>query len=156
MEKLQNLKAIHFEWNNFYNEFSHAKSIEESLPATGVPNAVRKFFVKVVVICYIGNGQGYKEGVDEGAKVYYNKFIDAFTITEVMDFLYLFEDPEFVTDFNYTKPDRRLRSLATFFKSKTKETHINKVLDLILSFPSSSLQNLASEKRYKEAIKFVK
>lgn len=156
MEKLQNLKTVHFEWNNFYNEHYHAKSIGESIPATGIPTAVRKLFVKVVCLCYVGNGKGYKEGVDESALVFYNKFIEAFTLTEVKDFLQLFTDPEFVTDFNYTKPDRRLRALTKYFKSKTKDVHINKVLDLIISFPSRSLQNLISDTRYKDAMKFVK
>ncbi len=155
LEKLQNLKTVHFEWNNFYNEYYHAKSIKNSIPATGVPNSVRKLFVKVICLCYIGNGKGYKEGVDESALPYYKDFIEAFTLTEIKDFITLFTDPEFVTDFNYTKPDRRLRNLANFFKSKTKDTHINKVLDLIINFPNRSLQGLASDSRYKEAVKFI-
>jgi len=156
LEKLQNLKTVHFEWYNFYNEYSHAKSISESIPAAGIPSAVRKLFVKVVCICYVGNGKGYKEGVDESAMIYYQKFIESFTITEVKDFLELFTDPEFVTDFNYVKPDRRLRTLTNFFKSKTKDPHINRVLDLILGFPYRSLEDLASDKRYKEAMKFIR
>ena len=155
-EKLQNLKTVHFEWGNFYNEYSHAKSIETSIPTTGVPDSVRKFFVKVICLCYIGNGKGYYEGVDKAAAPYYNKFIEAFTISEVRDFLQLFTDPEFVTDFNYSKPDARIRGLVTFFKTKTKDTHINKVLDLIHVFPKHALQNLASDTRYKDALKFVK
>lgn len=156
LEKLQNLKTVHFEWNNFYNEYAHAKSIEASIPTTGIPESIRKYFVKVISLCYVGNGMGYREGVDENAVVYYNKFIQAFGINEIKDFLYLFNDPEFVTDLNYSKPDRRLKSLATFFKSKTQDAHINKVLDLIIGFPKGSLQSLASDSRYKDAMKFVK
>lgn len=156
LEKLQNLKTVHFEWNNFYNEYYHAKSIKESIPAVGVPSGVRKLFVKVVSLCYVGNGKGYREGIDERAVVYYIEFIENFTIAEVRDFLHLFTDPEFVTDFNYSKPDKRLRQLATFLKTKTKDVHINKILDSIINFPSGSLQSVASETRYKEAIKFVK
>lgn len=83
------------------------------------------------------------------------KFVEAFTLPEIKDFLHFFSDPEFVTDFNYTKPDSRLRGLAKFFKSKTKDVHMNRVLDLIEAFPKSSLQNLGSEKRYKYAVKFI-
>jgi len=150
------LKTVHFEWNNFYNEYSHAKSIQESIPTTGVPSSVRKLYVKVICLCYVGNGKGYRDGVDESAVVFYVKFIEAFTITEVKDFLQLFTDPEFVTDFNYLKPDKRLRSLAEYFKSKTKDPHINKVLDLIINLPSRSLQGLALESRYKDAMKFIR
>jgi hypothetical protein len=155
LEKLQNLKTVHFEWNNFYNEYYHAKSISESIPAAGVPNGIRKLFVKVICICYIGNGKGYREGIDESAAVFYNKFIESFTIVEVKDFLQLFTDAEFVTDFNYSKPERRLKQLATFFKSKTKDAHITQVLDLIITYPGRSLQNIASDIKYKDAMKFV-
>lgn len=156
LEKLQNLKTVHFDFNNFYNEYSHAKSIADSIPAAGVPNAVRKFFVKVICLCYIGNGKGYKNGVDEGAVKYYNKFIESFTVIEVKEFVHLFDDPEFVTDFNYAKADTRLRTLAKFFKSKTKDTHVNRILDAIINAPAKSLQNLATRKEYKDSIKFVR
>ncbi len=99
--------------------------------------------------------KGYRSGVDEGAIVFYVKFVEAFSLPEIRDFLHLFSDPEFVTDFNYTKPDSRLRGLAKFFKSKTKDVHINRVLDLIEVFPKGSLQNLASGNRYKDAMKFI-
>jgi len=155
LEKLQTLKTVHFEWNNFYNEHSHASSIAKSIPINGIPNSIRKLFVKVICICYVGNGKGYRNGVDEGAIGYYVKFVEAFTISEIKDFLHLFLDPEFVTDFNYSKPDSRLRGLAKFFKSKTKDVHINKVLDLIENFPKGSLQNLAKDSKYKAAMKFI-
>lgn len=155
LEKLQNLKTVHFEWNNFYNEHSHAKSISTSIPVTGLPDSVRKLFVKVVCICYMGNGKGYKEGVDVSAVKYYTQFIENFTIAEIKDFVHLLNDPEFVTDLNYSKPEARLRSLAQFFKTKTKDVYVNRILDLIIGFPSRSTQNLASDNKYKEAIKFV-
>ncbi|SDH52344.1 hypothetical protein ACQ86K_12815 [Mucilaginibacter sp. P19] len=156
LEKLQNLKTVHFEWNNFYNEYSHAKSIASSLPATGLPDSIRKLFVKVIVICYVGNGKGYKQGIDERAAPYYNEFIERFTIAEIKEFLGLFKDAEFVTDFDYTIPDRRLRNLVKFFKTKTSDIYINRILDLMLSYPAKKLQALADDKRYHEAMKFIK
>ncbi|MBP6755264.1 MAG: hypothetical protein KA210_03885 [Bacteroidia bacterium] len=155
LEKLQNLKSVHFEWNNFYNEFAHAKSIDTSIPTTGVPDTVRKLFVKVISICYIGNGLGSRNGVDENALPLYKKYIENFGITEIKDFLHFFKDQEFVSDFRFTKPDNRLRILARFFKTKTKDVYINRVLDAIIDFPQKSLQNLASDTKYKEAIKFI-
>ncbi len=156
LEKLQNLKTVHFEWNNFYNEYAHAKSIANSLPAGGIPDAIRKLFVKVIVICYVGNGKGYRQGIDESAAVYYNQFIEGFTVSEIKEFLSLFKDAEFVTDFDYPQPDGRLRNITKFFKSKTKDIYINRVLDLILEYPARKLQSLADDKRYKEAMQYVK
>lgn len=156
LEKLQNLKTVHFSWNNFYNEYEYAKSIDATLPSKGIPSAIRTFFVKVICLCHIGNGNGYKEGIDERANVFYKKFIDSFGINEIKTFLTLFTDPEFTTDFAYRTPDRRLRVLVEHLKTKTKDEHINRALDVIIKFPKNSLDNVASDSRFKEAAKFIK
>ncbi|GAB6163503.1 hypothetical protein JCM12298_26630 [Desulfothermus naphthae] len=155
LEKLQNLRSVHFDWYNFYNEYPHAKSIEESIPRSGIPESVRKIFVKVICICYCGNGRGYREGVDERAVPYYKKYIDMFSINEIKEYLKLFQDREFVFDLDMPKADRRMRELAKLLKSKTTDIHINKLLDLIINFPQQKLPNLSEDKRYKETISFI-
>ena len=155
MEKLQNLKTVHFEGNNFYNEYAHAKSIEESIPISGVPKSVRKLFVKVVCICYCGNGKGYKNGVDENALPYYKKFIENFTVDEIKEFLNLFSDNEFVSDLNIDKADKRMRNLAVKIKTKTTNVHINKCLDVVIGFPNHILPKLATDSSYKADLKYV-
>lgn len=155
MEKLQNLKTVHFEVNNFYNEYSHAKSIEESIPNGGVPRSVRKLFVKVVCICYCGNGKGYKNGVDENALLYYKKFIENFTVDDIKEFLNLFSDNEFISDLNTEKADKRMRILAAKIKTTTTNVHINKCLDVITVFPNCLLPKIASDSTYKAALKYV-
>lgn len=156
IEKLQDLRTVHFSWYNFYNEYPHAKSISESIPKTGIPESVRKLFVKIICICYIGNGKGYREGVDESALIYYNEFIKAFTVKEVIEFLYLLQDDEFVYDLDMSKADRRVRKLAEHLKTKTTDIHINKVLDLVISFPDRTINKVSNDQRYKDTIKFIK
>ena len=129
LDKIQNLKTVHFEGNNFYNEYHHVKSIKKSIPTTGIPDGISKFFVKVTCICYTGNGLGYKKGVDENALPYYVEFIESFTLSEIKDFILLFSDPEFVTDLHRNLPDTRIRKLTTFLKSKTQNIHFNNLLD---------------------------
>jgi hypothetical protein len=155
MEKLQNLKTVHFEGNNFYNEYAHAKSIEDSIPISGLPRSVRKLFVKVVCICYCGNGKGFKNGVDENALPYYKKFIENFTVDEIKEFLNLFSDNEFVSDLGTEKADKRMRALATKLKTKTTNVHINKCLDVMVVFPNHILTKIASDSSYKAALKYV-
>lgn len=156
IDKLENLKSVHFEWYNFYNEYTHAASIEKSLSNKGIPRAARKLFVKVICLCYVGNGKGYKEGIDERAEEFYIRFIDLFKIDEVVEFLLLFSDSEFTTDMNKTKPDRRVRELAGRLKEKTTNVHINKALDVIINFPNRAIHKVASDSRFKEPMKFVK
>lgn len=155
MEKLQNLKTVHFEWNNFYNEYPHAKSIRESIPKAGVPRSVRKLFVKVVCICYCGNGKGYKRGIDENALPYYEIFIESFNMDEIKEFLKLFSENEFVSDLGTAKADGRMRHLAKELKTKTTNVHINKALDIIINFPNQLLHKLANDSSYKTALRYV-
>ncbi|MBD2472404.1 hypothetical protein [Nostoc sp. FACHB-145] len=155
IEKLQNLKTVHFEWNNYYNEYPHAKSISESIPKTGIPKSVRKLFVKVICICYCGNGKGYKRGVDERAISYYENFINSFTIEEVKEYLMLFSDNEFVYDLDTPKADERMRELANNLRSKTTNVHINKALHRITTVPRLTLTKITSDSCYKEAIKYI-
>ncbi len=156
LEKLENLKSVHFEWNNFYNEYSHAKSIDKSLSNKGIPTAARRMFVKVISICYAGNGKGYRDGVDERAVSYYVIFIKLFKVPEVNDFLNLFADSEFTTDLNKTKPDNRMRDIAKVLKQTTTDVHINKALDVLINFPSRALNNISGDTRFKEPMKYVK
>lgn len=155
LAKLQNLRSVHFDFNNFYNEYYHAKSIEESIPNTGIPASIRKFFVKIISICYCGNGKGYRSGVDENALPYYKKFIDTFGIEEIKEFLKLFEDNEFVIDLHTRKADLRMRELAKLLKSKTADVHIIRALDLIINFPPKTLNRLYLDRRFKDLIKYV-
>ncbi|MBK9726538.1 MAG: hypothetical protein IPO86_00305 [Saprospiraceae bacterium] len=155
IEKLQNLRTVHFEWNNFYNEFPHAKSILDSIPKTGIPDSSRKLFVKIISICFVGNGKGYKQGVDENALPIYNGFIQSFGVTEIKHFVHLFKDHEFVYDLDTSLADQRIKKLAEYLKTKTKDIHILDLLDLVIKFPLKSLNKLSIDSRYKEIIKHI-
>ncbi|QKZ14197.1 hypothetical protein [Spirosoma sp. KUDC1026] len=156
IEKLQELRTSHFGWYNFYNEYPHAKAISDSLPRQGIPKAIRRLFVKVICQCWIGNGLGYREGIDERATNHYNEFITLFDVNAVKEFIDLFNDPEFVTDFDKQKPEERTRVLANHFKTVTSDIYVNDALDLIVRFPKKSIKNIASDSRFKEVSKRIK
>lgn len=136
IEKLENLNRAHFGSNNFYSEYPHAIALDTSLPPSGIiPRATRSMWVKILSICYIGNGYGYRLGVDESALPYYDKHINNFTEHEIVEFIKLFGDPEFVAPLSRPMPDKRVRLLAVILKSKTSNVHILKLLDLIITAP---------------------
>ncbi|MHC5855188.1 hypothetical protein [Nostoc sp.] len=156
IEKLQNLRTVHFEFNNFYNEYPHAKSIAKSIPTNGIiPPSVRKIFVKNICICYCGNGKGYKEGIDEKALPYYESFIALFKIEEIKEYIKLFNDSEFLYDLDTPKADKRMRQLANSLRDKTTNVHINKGLYIISTFPKLVLHKIHLDSTYQEAIKYI-
>ena len=53
----------------------------------------------------MGNGFGYRQGVDESALPYYRKHIENFNELEITDFIKLFGDAEFSLPEGMQKPD---------------------------------------------------
>lgn len=150
IEKLQHLRSAHYGTNNFYNEYPHAQSINQSLPAAGIPRAAKREFVKIISICAIGNGLGYRKGVDENAMPLYNDFIERFGDEELVHFIRLFSDHEFVGDIGTTKGTARTRSLVQFFQSKTQNVLILNALQILASAPR--IEKVASTTDYKNAV----
>lgn len=138
LARLQTLKTAHYGMNNFYNEWPHAQLLAGSLPVSGaVPRAARPTWVKVLAICYIGNGHGYRDGTDEAAIKYYQAHIGAFTDAEIAEFVHLFGDVEFNTVLDRSTPDQRARAMATILMARTQDVHLQRALNEIVVFPAS-------------------
>jgi hypothetical protein len=86
---------------------------------------------------------------------YYKSFIESFTVDEIKEFLKLFSDNEFVYDLNTSKADERMRELAKCLKGKTTNVHINKALDVLISFPKQVLPKITADSSYNAAIKYI-
>jgi hypothetical protein len=154
LDKLRSLHAAHNALNNFYNEWPHAKSLASSLPVTGVvPRAARLEWVKIITKCHIGNGQGYYGGVDTTADRHYRDYIGGFGEAEAVQFLRLFEDPDFTVDFDSSMAHLRARALASTLKSKTKNVHVLRALDVLLEQPEGVLRKLSTVAKFREALK---
>jgi len=150
IEKLQHLRSAHYAGYNFYNEYPHAQSIDQSLPASGIPRAAKRDFVKIISICFIGNGMGYREGVDENALPYYKKFIERFSDEEIVHFIQLFSDHEFTGDIGTPKGTARTKLLIRTLEEKTGNILIKNTLKTISS--SNRLEKAASTIDYKNAL----
>ncbi|MGF1761566.1 hypothetical protein L4D76_27415 [Photobacterium sagamiensis] len=154
IEILENLNRAHFGANNFYNEYPHAMALNNALPPSGVvPRAARSIWVKVLSICYIGNGNGYRDGVDEAALPYYINYLNHFSELEVVDFIKLFEDPEFTSPLARSMPAARVKKLASALKTKVTNTHIIKALDLVISAPS--VHKVHTTTAFKNGMKYL-
>lgn len=150
IEKIQYLRSAHYGRNNFYNEYPHAQSIKQSLPSAGIPKAAKRDFVKVISVCYIGNGLGYREGVDESALPFYEHFIDRFGDEEIIHFIKLFNDHEFTRDIGTIKGTSRTKQLVGIIRSKAKNVLMKNALHIIHS--STKIERVASTIDYKNAV----
>lgn len=156
IEKLGTLKSVHYGINNFYNEYPHARMLGDSLPRNGaVPRAARALWTKVITTCFIGNGHGYREGVDRDALPYYERYIGNFSEAEITQFLHLFSDPEFTTPLRYTKCEERTRRLAANLRDKSGNLNIRNALELIVVGPEGTLDRVAATSAFKNALQLV-
>lgn len=91
-ERITALYNAHSAYNNFYNEPPHAKSLLAYVPTTGrIPEAIRRHYVKTLVMAKIGNGYG----VSGMAIPNYDAMIDRFTEEEFKELVKLPTDREF-------------------------------------------------------------
>ncbi len=152
-EKLQHLRTAHYSTNNFYNEYPHAQAIAQSLPPAGIPRSARHDFVKVVTTCAIGNGHGYRQGVDENAMPLYNQFIGRFGDAEISTFVALFSDHEFIGDLHRDKAKNRALLLCRHLHGKTSSVLLQNVLDILIAAPVITHVHNATD--YKRAVQKV-
>lgn len=153
IQRLGILKSTHFSWNNFYNEYLIVQALELSIPSNGIiPKAALNLWVKVISICYVGNGKGYRQGIDESAAAYYEKYINNFKEPEKIEFLFLFSDIEFTTDLDKAIPDKRMRELAGKLKNISNNTFINQALDCIITGPNLKLSKMDTISKYKDLL----
>lgn len=153
LDKLRGLMAAHNGLNNFYNEGPHAKTLASSIPVSGIiPRAATQEWVKVICKCHIGNGYGYREGVDTTADGYYLQYVEGLGEADVVTFLRLFNDPDFTVDFEMAKADKRAKALVKRLKDKTKNAHVLRALDLVFAQPEGTLRKISIVTKFKEAL----
>lgn len=140
-DALANLMTTHNSINNFYNEAPWARQLKQLLPVSGnVPPSILSDWVKTIVVCYSGNGLGYREGVDEGALPYYEEFIKKFDNKALVYLLNMMDDSTLLMDLNMPKADRRFRNLCSTLASHCKNSFIFDALNYLATC-SESLTN---------------
>ncbi|WP_077928855.1 hypothetical protein [Wohlfahrtiimonas populi] len=147
ISQLQKLRASHYGGNNFYNEAIHAQLIYKTLEQIAIPKGARFDLVKIISICFIGNGLGYREGVDENALPYYEMIIEKFTDAEIVIFCKLFDDHEFIGDLHHKKTTTRTHVLARELEKKTHNILIqNSLSEIQKCFQLNKVSNITSFK----------
>lgn len=154
-DALANLMSTHNSVNNFYNEAPWARQLKQLLPVSGnVPLSVLSDWVKTIVVCYCGNGLGYREGVDEGALPYYKEFIKNFDNKALVYLLNMMDDSTLLMDLNMPKANRRFRNLCSALATHCKNSFITDALNYLATC-SESLTNAHKTTAFKNLVSKV-
>lgn len=149
-ERLESLLNAHYEYNNFYNEEPHAKVLLKYIPRTGaIPESVRYKYVKVLVICRLGNFYG----ISFTALPYYNEMIEKFRNEEIFEFLNLLKDSEIIAILDSNDKLKLFFELVELFKNKTKNEILKSGLIIL---QDSKKIDITYKKTYRDIIKLFR
>jgi len=148
-ESLDSLLSSHTGFNNFYNEEPHAKNLSKYVPRTAViPSSVRAYYVKVIVICKMGNSYG----VAYSAEPYYDMMIEKFQTTEIIELLRLLNDKEILALINSEKRADRYKEIVKTVRDKTSDGKLKKAIETVLNSSTIDIQSSKTYKNIKDLI----
>ncbi|KEZ51346.1 hypothetical protein [Metabacillus indicus] len=143
---LDNLFSAHNGFNNFHNEPPHARLLSAYVPQTGeIPLIVIDKYVKVLTMCYIGNGYG----VSDSASIYYDDLINRFTEPQIREFVKLINDSDVKSRLQFSRCSTRFNNLIEQFLPRVADVKLQQVLTYLFKTPNNNLQNLKNDTEYK-------
>ncbi|ROH96514.1 hypothetical protein EGI15_01590 [Chryseobacterium cucumeris] len=73
---LNELKETHYEWDNFYHEVPIAEKISSFISkSSDFPQEIINKLIRYILLCRVGKGTNYKDGVSPGALPFYNHLL---------------------------------------------------------------------------------
>ena len=150
-DSLDTLLTAHYNHNNFYTEEPHARILLKYVSQTGlIPKAIRSYYVKVLLICKLGN----RYGVSFTAEPYYNTMITRFQDDEIKEFLGLLNDTELISIFQISEMANNFKQIANLLlENNTKNEVLKNALDVIVEGSIKDMQTTKAYLNVKEIIK---
>jgi len=150
---LDALLAAHNGWNNFYNELSPARLLQSFVPASGnIPDSVLGKYVKILTMCYVGNGYG----VSSGAESIYSNLINRWQDSQISQFIRLTRDSEIASRLQFSSCQTRYQKLASRLVDQATHPNVKLALEFIKDFPTEKLDRIGNDSRFQTALKTVK
>jgi hypothetical protein len=148
-ERITNLYDAHTAYNNFYNEPAHARALASYISASGqIPDAVRKPYVKTLVMAKIGNGYG----VSSVAEPHYDELIGRFGESEIREFVFLLGDREVASRVMLRFCPRNFRALASVLHDRTTNQISRQALRKIIDATDAQIPVLARDSAFRRLI----
>ena len=150
---LEALLTAHYNYNNFYTEEPHARILLKYQSNAGlIPKAVRPYYVKVLLICKLGNGYG----VSFMAEPYYDKMLNMFQDDEIKEFLGLLKDKELISIFQIPDKVNKFKQIAkSLLENNTNNEILKKALDVIAEGSIKDMQTTRAYLNIKDIIEQI-
>ncbi|WP_053217776.1 hypothetical protein [Virgibacillus senegalensis] len=146
-QTLNNLFMVHNGFNNFHNEPPHARLLYSYVPTTGnIPDQILSRYVKVLIMCSIGNGYG----VSDGAYIYYKELLARFKEQQIIEFVKLLNDSDVKSRLQFSSCAKNYKRLANEFLPRVTNLALQSTLEMIVGSSEKKLSKLGNETEFKK------
>ena len=148
-EKIDSLFAAHTGFNNFHNEPAHARALDAYVSSAGtIPDAVRKSYVKTLVMARIGNGHG----TSDMAVTYYENLIAKFGEVELREVALLLVDREFSSRVGLRSCVSSFKALVGRLAPRTTNQVTQQAFAQIQGATDAQIPNLGKDSSFKRIL----
>lgn len=146
----ESLYNAHVGWDNFYHEPSYAREIMTFiLKPEDIPVERQEKLIKTFLLCRIGNGVSYQNGVSPGAKRYYNNFFEILDNKQIIKLLSLLEDPTVRNALHGTIRTDNFNQILNIINTPLNSPRITELINYLIENHSNAY-NIVLTKRYKD------
>ena len=147
------LSRAHSGFNNFYNEPSYARALLKLIPDNGrVPVSVEYEYVKVLLLCRIGNGHG----ISEAGRPHYDELINRWSERHAIAMIRLLaDDREVESRLQFQMCRTNLKQLAEELAARISSSFVRRALAVVTGSSDEQLPRLRTRLAFKQAVEAI-
>lgn len=155
-ELLNRLLDTHNAWDNFHHEVPIAKQIKKYITEeTDILSSFEDKLIKTILICRIGNGKNYCNGVSPGAKSSYNEIIRLYNSKQVNKLLNFLAEPEIKNMLSIDNCILQTKELLALINLDLQHGRTREAIEFILNNIEKSKTKIFLTKELKDLMQFI-
>lgn len=153
---LTRLIDAHYSFDNFHHEVPLARQIQRYIvEESDILPSIENKLIKCLLICRIGNGKWYREGVSPGAKPIYNDIIKLFNSKQVNKLIKIMSEPEIRNQFNIDNCVSQTIEILKLINLDLQEDRTYEAIEFISKNIKNYKTNIFNTKELQEGLKFL-
>ncbi|MGX4670573.1 hypothetical protein JNUCC74_15525 [Cerasibacillus sp. JNUCC 74] len=155
-ELLNRLLDTHNAWDNFYHEVPVAKQIKKYIvEETDILPSFEDKLIKVILICRVGNGKWYHQGVSPGAKPIYDEIIKLLNSRQVSKLIKYLSEPEIRHMLSIENCIMHLKDMLQIINLDLQYGRTREAIEIIFESIDHSKSNLFITKDFKKLMQYL-
>lgn len=155
-ELLNRLLDVHHAWDNFHHEVPVAKQIKKYIvEESDILPSVEDKLIKTIIICRVGNGKWYQQGVSPGAKSIYEDIIRLFNSRQVNKLIKILGEPEIRHMLSIENCIFHLKDILSLINLDLQYGRTKEAIEFILKHIDQSKSNIFKVNELKRLLEHI-